>query len=323
MPFISGTLVVRNVVSQGYPFIEAVEAVLPICDEFLVSDGYSTDRTWECLEALAGAYPDRITLYRDDWVGATHGAEVVARMTNLLLDRCRGVYCLNVQANEVLHEQALEELRRLPELYPEIDLFALPFLNVMGGHLVWNSTFRCRLFRRSPGIRCRGDGYDVGYARWAHLPELQQLAGLPRPGGSHIHYLVPPFYRYRGLFPRGYLEKMAARIELMKDEPEIRAYLWRRESAYAESVWRELNPSTASPARFWDAMARYFDEVLWRDLPPGVSPGRSIPRRHLRRTDEAPQRMRHLLDRWEYPVDETLARLRAMRSTPPAARQAP
>jgi hypothetical protein len=109
-------------------------------------------------------------------------------------------------------------------------------------------------------------------------------------------------------------------IELMRDEPESSAYLWRRERAYAESVWKDLNPSTASPSQFWDAMARYLDEVLWRDLPSGVAPGRSIPRRCLGRTDGAPSRMRHLLDRWEYPVDETLARLRALR--PPAPRPA-
>jgi hypothetical protein len=314
-PFLSGTLVVRNVVSQGYPFVEAVEAVLPICDEFLISDGWSTDRTWECLQALAAAYPGRITLYRDEWVGATRGAEVVARMTNRLLDRCRGVYGLNVQANEVLHEDALDELRRLPELYPEPDLFALPFLNLMGGHLVWNATFRRRLFRLGPGIRCRADGYDVGHARWAHLPELRQVAGLPQPGGRHTHYLVAPFYRYRALFPGGYLEKLQTRIALMRDEPATETYLWHREAAHAEAVWRELNPETASAVHFWDAMASYFDERLWQDLPAGVSPPRSIPRRWLRRTDQAPCRMRHLLDRWEYPVDETLARLRAMHAS--------
>jgi hypothetical protein len=321
-PFLSGTLVVRDVVSQGYPFVEAIEAVLPVCDEFLISDGWSTDRTWECLEALAAAYPGKITLYRDEWVDATRGGEVIARMTNRLLDRCAGVYGLNVQANEVLHEDALDELRRLPELYPDTDLFALPFLNLMGGRLVWNATFRRRLFRLGPGIRSRADGYDVGHARWAHLPELQHIAGLRPPGRRHTHYLVAPFYRYRALFPLGYLEKLRTRLELVRDAPEREAYLWRRESAHAEAVWRELNPSTASAARFWDAMAPYFDEAFWRDLPADVRPPLTIPRRCLGRTDGAPGRMRHLLDRWEYPVDETLARLRAMRSTAPAAQPA-
>lgn len=322
-PFLSGTLVVRDALRQGYPFVEAVEAVLPICDEFLVSDGWSTDRTWECLEALAAAYPGRIMLYRDEWAGATRGTEVVARITNRLLERCRGVYALNVQANEVLHESGLDELRRLPDLYPEIDLFALPFLNLMGGRLVWNSSFRRRLFRLSPAIRSRGDGHDVGYEPWAGVPALQRAAGLLPLGGRRTHYLVAPFYRYRALFPLAYLEKMRTRIALMKDERAAEVSPWRQELAYAEAAWAALDRATADAAPFWDAMRRYLDEVLWRDLPDGVRPGRSIPRRCFGRTDEAPRGMRHLLDRWEYPVDETPARLRARRPAAPAAHTAP
>jgi hypothetical protein len=53
---------------------------------------------------------------RDEWVGATRGAEVVARMTGRLLDRGRGACGLDVPANEVLHEPALDELRSLPGL---------------------------------------------------------------------------------------------------------------------------------------------------------------------------------------------------------------
>jgi hypothetical protein len=77
-----------------------------------------------------------------------------------------------------------------------------------------------------------------------------------------------------------------------------------------------VNPSTGTPAKFWDAMTAYLDEVLWRDAPPDARPGRSIPRRSLRRTDDAPRRMLRRLDRWEYPVDDTLARLRRLRSAP-------
>jgi hypothetical protein len=250
-----------------------------------------------------------VKLYRDQWEPA-RGVEVISRMTNRVLDRCEGDYCLNVQANEILHEDAVEELRALPELYPTIDLFALPFLNLMGGQVVWLADFRCRLFRRSPMIRSRGDGYDAGYEPWAALPGLRQVAGLARPRGRHHHYLVAPFYRYRALFPGGYLEKIRTRLAMLTDEAE--AHLWRKEAAYAESVWREVNPSTATPAQFWDSIARFFDEVLWRDLPAGVAPHHPVPRRVLGRTTRAPSRVRHLFARWEYPVEDTLARLRAM-----------
>jgi hypothetical protein len=50
---ISGFMIVRNVISQGYPFLEAIASVLPICDEFLVSDGYSDDGTFEVLSEVS------------------------------------------------------------------------------------------------------------------------------------------------------------------------------------------------------------------------------------------------------------------------------
>jgi glycosyltransferase involved in cell wall biosynthesis len=68
---ISGFIVVRNVVSQGYPFIEAIAAALPICDEFLISDGCSTDETWEALQVLEAFYPGKIRLFQDEWKGST------------------------------------------------------------------------------------------------------------------------------------------------------------------------------------------------------------------------------------------------------------
>ena len=42
---ISGFMIVKDVLRQGYPFVEAIASALPICDEFLISDGYSTDGT--------------------------------------------------------------------------------------------------------------------------------------------------------------------------------------------------------------------------------------------------------------------------------------
>jgi len=35
-------MIVKDVLSQEYPFMEAIAQALPICDEFLISDEYST-----------------------------------------------------------------------------------------------------------------------------------------------------------------------------------------------------------------------------------------------------------------------------------------
>src|SRR5579885_2218265 len=81
---ISGFMILKNVVSQGYPFIEAITAALPICDEFLISEGYSSDKTWEALQILERKFSGKVRLFRDEWRGKTERGEILATMTNLL-----------------------------------------------------------------------------------------------------------------------------------------------------------------------------------------------------------------------------------------------
>jgi len=56
MSEISCLMNVRNVLGQGYPFVQAIKAALPICDEFIVSDGYSIDGTFETFKKLKDRY---------------------------------------------------------------------------------------------------------------------------------------------------------------------------------------------------------------------------------------------------------------------------
>ena len=41
---ISGFMIAKNLLKQGYPFVEAVASALPVCDEFLISDGIRKSR---------------------------------------------------------------------------------------------------------------------------------------------------------------------------------------------------------------------------------------------------------------------------------------
>lgn len=63
---ISGFMIVKNVLKQGYPFVEAIASALPICDEFLISDGYSTDGTFEILKRIS-SLNKKIRIFRYNW----------------------------------------------------------------------------------------------------------------------------------------------------------------------------------------------------------------------------------------------------------------
>jgi hypothetical protein len=300
-PRISGSLIVRNGVALGYPFLEAIQAALPVCDEFLIADGCSTDGTWEALERLRDAYPGQVTLFRDRWV--RDDMRAIAAMTNVLLRRCRFEYCLNLQANEIVHETTVEQLRALPVLYPDTEMFRLPFLNLMGRSLAWYVDFRRRLFRNRDAIVSRGDGFDVGYraaALWREPSTLRRFV-LHREG-ERVVYLRRPVYRYRGLGPVDFITKLTTRRQMTDGQSSAE---WR----FASALLERINERTGTTDEFWAAMQPYFESAMWQNEERGAR--QAMPQRCLPASDagDAPALMRPLFDAWRYPLADSLARL--------------
>jgi hypothetical protein len=300
---ICGLLVVRNAVAQGYPFVEAIRAALPLCDELLVGDGGSDDGTWEALEEVRDAFPGRVVLCRDEWPRGADRRQTVAAATTRLKERCRSPWCFQLQANEIVPAGMVASLRREPELYPAAELFRLPYLTLIGWEIAWHLDFRRRLVANRPEIVARGDGYDCGYApsRLWRRPRRLLTFALRRRGERIVH-LAEPIARYRALFPRSYLAKLRARAALPTAPGP-----WRRELAWAERVAEET--ATATPRAFWRGMKPFFDERRWRDGDGGADredlPVHCMPDRE----GAAPELLLPLLDRWEYPVAESLAAL--------------
>ncbi|WP_153306289.1 hypothetical protein [Desulfatiglans anilini] len=296
---ISGFMIVKNVVIQGYPFLEAIAAALPVCDEFLVSDGYSTDETWPILKALRKKHPDKLKLFRDAWPGpelAVRGG-ILAKMTNILKERCRGQYCLNLQANEVLHESCVDEVKALPILYPRAEIFSLPFSTIMGMHFVWMTDFRKRLFRNLPSILSKGDAYDVGYDLRTLLRSPRGIFRRLRNTRGQPCYLSKPVYRYRALFPDNYLAKTAA----LKD----RTYLWHKEDSFAQKAAQRTLSGGRGPDAFWEMMRTFFSCDYHKNLPPGIRLAEVIPHGTGGPVNGCPAIMKHFMHKDHYDIQDS------------------
>ena len=61
---ISGFTYVRNGFNYGVPFLEAIQSILPICDEFIAVVGKSDDGTREAIENLRS---DKIKIIDTVW----------------------------------------------------------------------------------------------------------------------------------------------------------------------------------------------------------------------------------------------------------------
>jgi len=294
----SGFMIIKNGVIQGYPFIEAVLSALPICDEFLISEGYSSDETWKLLCKLQDKYPDKIKLFRDNWRGKVWKGEIIASMSNVLKRRCKGEYCLYVQANEIIHESTTKEIRNLLKFYPNVEIFLLPFFNIVGDKFLFDIQFRKRLVKNLDYIIVKGDGYQLGYdvKKLILIRPRKFLNYLLHRVGERTFYLSKPIYRYRALFPKNYIKKLETRFELYHNDTDIIAF--NEEYKIAKNILSNIDVSKSSSNLFWENIASFFEDSYWKFSSYGVSRG------IIGIIHDHPRIMRHLLGKWKYEFED-------------------
>ncbi len=264
---IAGFMVIRNGLRNGYPFLEAIRSVLPLCDEVVISEGFSEDGTFELLERFARAHP-KVRIRRDAWDMRPEprikgGGAPIRRALNGVKKELTAPWLFQFDANDIVPARSVPILRELPRVYPFRELFGLPYRQLMGRYW-FNEEFRFRLVRNRPTIRVLYDGWTMGY----HLEitdllsrrELRRLAsrtavavlqdriavGLPE---MYVDLPVP-IYRYHGIYPEPFVEKMATKVslqrnekylELARDGPGIPSLLdaYRSTGDY-DAFWRQL-----------------------------------------------------------------------------------
>ncbi len=112
---ISGFTFLRNGVVLGYPFEESIRSVLPICDEFVVALGESSDGTRERIEAIGS---DKIRIIDTRWNEAMQDRGYVYAQQKMIAQfNCSGDWAFYLEGDEVLHEQDLETIRATMECH--------------------------------------------------------------------------------------------------------------------------------------------------------------------------------------------------------------
>ena len=233
---ISGFMNVKDVVRGKYPFVEAILSALPACDQFVISDGYSTDGTWDILRKLADRHP-KIELVKVKWTPRPKDTgQVFASTANETREYCTGKYLLYVQANEILHEASISRFRNLPAEHPSISLFHIPFYQIWGTDIVLEESYRIRFVKNDKRIRVLGDGGYMCYERNYALKGMASALRNPLGFGSNLrkvmtpygfdnvpfaHIVMPkPVFRYSVMFRKSYLAKLDAKAEVMGRDTE-------------------------------------------------------------------------------------------------------
>ncbi|MGF1530470.1 MAG: glycosyltransferase [Puniceicoccaceae bacterium] len=152
---VSGFTFLRNASSLGYPFIQSIQSILPLVDEYVISLGPCTDDTREKLLALDDP---RIRIIDTHWKEAIRGDGGVRGFTygqqkSTALFNCSGDWAFYLEGDEVVHEEDLEEIRAAMLRYQNddrVESLVFDYLHFYGNTrtLSWSP----RWYRRAPRI---------------------------------------------------------------------------------------------------------------------------------------------------------------------------
>jgi len=130
---VSGFTFLRDAEISGYPFIESIESILPIVDEFICVIGKSEDSTREKVEALKNP---KIRIVDSKWNESMQDRGFVYGQQKMIAQyNCSGDWAFYLEADEVLHEDELPLIHDLMQKHleaPEVEAFYFNFYHFYG-----------------------------------------------------------------------------------------------------------------------------------------------------------------------------------------------
>lgn len=148
----------RNSFLYGYPVIQSIKSILPLCDEFIAVIGKSSDGTREAVEAIGDP---KIRIIDTEWdPQLTQGGRIFAQQANIGLEAVTGDWAFHIQSDEVIHEDDIPEIRAALEdnLHNrDVEGFLFKYLHFVGDyrHIAttrkWHSS-EIRILRNDPAF---------------------------------------------------------------------------------------------------------------------------------------------------------------------------
>ncbi len=109
MASISGFTFIKNGLSLGYPILESVLSIAPICDEVIINVGFEDvdciidDGTYNYL--TSNLKDPKYKFIKSWWdPEIKKSGLILSQQTNIALNACSGKYCQYIQGDECVHE---------------------------------------------------------------------------------------------------------------------------------------------------------------------------------------------------------------------------
>lgn len=134
---IAGFTIIRNAVINDYPIVEAIQSILPVVDEMIVSVGDSEDETETLIRNINSP---KIKIVHSVWDPALRkGGTILAVETDKAFQHISpdADWALYIQGDEVLPEQYYETVRAAAEKYKDdkrVDGLLFKYLHFYGSY---------------------------------------------------------------------------------------------------------------------------------------------------------------------------------------------
>jgi hypothetical protein len=130
---VSGFTFIKNGQILGYPFLQSIQSILPIVDEFVINVGKSEDDTLVLIQSIES---DKIRIIQSKWNDSMQDRGYVYGQQKMIAQfNCTGDWAFYVEGDEVYHEDDLDKIKASMQTHldnPNIEALIFDFYHFYG-----------------------------------------------------------------------------------------------------------------------------------------------------------------------------------------------
>jgi len=130
---VSAFTFIKNGQILGYPFIQSIQSVLSIVDEFVINVGESEDDTLALIQSIKDP---KIRIIQSKWNDNMHDRGYVYGQQKMIAQfNCTGDWAFYIEGDEVYHEDDLDKIKASMQSHvdnPEVEALVFDFYHFYG-----------------------------------------------------------------------------------------------------------------------------------------------------------------------------------------------
>ena len=130
---VSAFTFIKNGQILGYPFLESIQSILPIVDEFIINVGESEDETLSLIQSIESS---KIRIIESKWNDKMKDRGFVYGQQKMIAHyNCSGDWAFYIEGDEVYHESDLNKIKESMKLHlndPKVEALVFDYYHFYG-----------------------------------------------------------------------------------------------------------------------------------------------------------------------------------------------